>query len=601
MVESMDENVGRILDYLKTSGRDNNTIVVLMSDNGGLSTNSKSSKGGPTSNAPLRAGKAWVYEGGIREPMIIRWPGTTQKGSVCEVPVISTDFYPTILDMAGLPLKPNQHLDGLSLAGLLRGETDSLDRDALYFHFPHDHAVNSMGASGAVRMGDYKLVERFKNMDVELFNLRDDLGEQNDLSKTNPKLAAKLTQMLHDWRVKTGARMPTVTPDDNEGRGSSARQQRKSTERGKATRATGRNPMVENKPITISCEAVPGAEPDGVLVAQGGKAYGYSVYVQNGKPCFSVRVERKLTTVVSATAAPGSSFRTEAALGEGGAMVLRLNGAEVASGNAGGLITTQPGVGFSIGQDTHTPVGLYELPFAYPGKVSEVIVNGVNMATKFHTPKQDMEGLRANAEHNPELPNVLLIGDSISIGYTKPTIQMLKNTANVQRAPTNCGDTNSGLRGLKRWLGKTRWDVIHFNWGLHDLCYRHPDSKVQGRRDKANGTQAVPLDQYGKNLDELVQQLKRTGAKLIWASTTAVPEGEAGRVLGDDIKYNEVAAGIMKKHGVAINDLHALSASFNGTHSTAPGNVHFTKEGSVKLAEQVVKSVREAMLNAPLD
>ena len=140
-------------------------------------------------------------------------------------------------------------------------------------------------------------------------------------------------------------------------------------------------------------------------------------------------------------------------------------------------------------------------------------------------------------------------------------------------------------------LGETDWDVIHFNWGLHDLCYRHPDAKVYGNRDKVNGTIAVPLDQYEKNLETLVQRLKQTGATLIWASTTKVPEGEAGRNVGDDARYNAVAAKIMKKHGIAINDLHALSATFEPSLFTKPGDVHYTKQGSVRLAKQVTEAI----------
>ena len=138
---------------------------------------------------------------------------------------------------------------------------------------------------------------------------------------------------------------------------------------------------------------------------------------------------------------------------------------------------------------------------------------------------------------------------------------------------------------MKRWLGNTKWDVIHFNWGLHDLCYRNPESKVQGNRDKVNGTLSVPLEQYEKNLEELVKQLKATGAKLVWASTTVVPEGEAGRKLGDDIKYNGVAAKVMERHGIPTNDLHALSVSFNGKYSQR-GNVHYNKDGYAELGKR---------------
>ena len=190
------------------------------------------------------------------------------------------------------------------------------------------------------------------------------------------------------------------------------------------------------------------------------------------------------------------------------------------------------------------------------------------------------------------MPNVLIIGDSISIGYTQPVIDLLKGKANVQRAKANCGDTVRGKKSLKRWLGDTQWDVIHFNWGLHDLCYRDPKSKVQGNRDKVNGVQSVPLAQYKENLGFLVKELKATGATLIWASTTVVPEGEAGRVRGDEIKYNRAAADIMKEHGIIINDLHLLSSSFSGKYSP-PGDVHYSKQGSAKLAQQVAQHIRQ--------
>ncbi len=190
------------------------------------------------------------------------------------------------------------------------------------------------------------------------------------------------------------------------------------------------------------------------------------------------------------------------------------------------------------------------------------------------------------------LPRVLLIGDSISGGYTAMVREGLKETANVQRIRGNAQHTGTGLKMIDQWLGETKWDVIHFNWGLWDLCYRHPESKVQGKRDKVNGTLTYTLDQYEKNLDQLVTRLKKTGAKLVWASTTVVPPGEAGRTEGDDVKYNAAAARVMAKHGIVTNDLHKLSKSFPKDHFVAPGNVHYTKEGSKKLAQQVITSIR---------
>ncbi|MBN1818270.1 MAG: sulfatase [Sedimentisphaerales bacterium] len=208
MIEAMDQAVGKVLDSIEASGLADNTVVIFMSDNGGLST----SEGHPTSNLPLRAGKGWLYEGGIREPMIIRWPGVAKAGSACDEPVISTDFYPTLLDMAGLPATPKQHIDGRSMAPLLTGKMKSLKREAIYWHYPH--YGNQGGSPGsAIRAGDWKLIEFFEDNHVELYNLKKDISEQNNLAEKMPQKASQLRKMLHQWRKETGARMPTPNPN----------------------------------------------------------------------------------------------------------------------------------------------------------------------------------------------------------------------------------------------------------------------------------------------------------------------------------------------------------------------------------------------------
>ena len=201
----------------------------------------------------------------------------------------------------------------------------------------------------------------------------------------------------------------------------------------------------------------------------------------------------------------------------------------------------------------------------------------------------------ASTLHAEDLPRVLIIGDSISLGYTPHVIDAMKGKAVVQHNQGNAQHTGTGLQRLDQWIGDTQWDAIHFNWGLWDLCYRHPESKTQGHRDKVRGTLTTPLDQYEKNLDQLVTRLKKTDAKLIWAHTTTVPEGEAGRKVGDDDRYNEAATRVMKKHGVVINDLNALTDSFPADLFTAPGNVHFTTEGSKKLADAVAAKIAESL------
>jgi arylsulfatase A-like enzyme len=210
MVEAMDEAVGKVLTALKELGLDDNTVVFFMSDNGGLST----SEGHPTSNLPLRGGKGWLYEGGIREPMIIKWPGVTKGGSVCSEPVTSTDFYPTMLEMAGLPLKQSQHIDGLTLVPLLKRKGKH-GREAIFWHYPH-YGNQGGSPSSAVRAGDYKLIEWFEDDTVELYNLKDDIGEQNNLADKMPRKAARLKKMLSLWRKKVSARMPTPNPNSRE-------------------------------------------------------------------------------------------------------------------------------------------------------------------------------------------------------------------------------------------------------------------------------------------------------------------------------------------------------------------------------------------------
>ncbi len=209
MVESVDESVGRVMTRLSELGVDENTIVIFMSDNGGLST-FDSSPGAPTAVLPLRAGKGWLYEGGIREPMIVRWPGVTAPGSICTEVVTSTDFYPTMLAMAGLTQRPEQHVDGLNLVPVLRGR-GGLEREAVYWHFPHYHGSGNR-PGGAVRAGDWKLVEWYEDGNIELYNLRSDPGEAHDLAAAEPARAAELQAMLERWRRSVDARMPRPDP-----------------------------------------------------------------------------------------------------------------------------------------------------------------------------------------------------------------------------------------------------------------------------------------------------------------------------------------------------------------------------------------------------
>jgi len=200
-----------------------------------------------------------------------------------------------------------------------------------------------------------------------------------------------------------------------------------------------------------------------------------------------------------------------------------------------------------------------------------------------------------NARLQKPLPRVLIMGDSISIGYTPYVAEMLEGEVIVSHHKGNARHTGTGLEMLDQWIGKTKWDVIHFNWGLHDLCYRNPDSRARDNRDKINGTITTNLEQYERNLDQLVQRLEKNGAILIWAQTTVVPEGEAGRFVGDDRKYNEVAARIMNKYDIMIDDLYTLTRGFSPELFVGSGDVHYTKDGYRKIAAQVTDKIRAAL------
>ena len=197
----------------------------------------------------------------------------------------------------------------------------------------------------------------------------------------------------------------------------------------------------------------------------------------------------------------------------------------------------------------------------------------------------------APVKDDPRLPRVLLVGDSISIGYTLPVRDMLKGVANVHRVPTNCGPTSRGVESIQDWLGEGKWDVIHFNFGLHDLVYM--DAKGT-RVAPDQGKPQVAIDDYKKNLETIVAAMKKTGAKLIFATTTPVPKGEPIRVPDSDKEYNAAALEVMAKHGVQVNDLNALVRGRN-LDGQRPANVHFTDEGSKALAEQVSATIKKAL------
>jgi arylsulfatase A len=211
MIEELDDSVGRLLKKLEELKIADKTIVVFFGDNGGLEKNAK--------QTPLRSGKANLYEGGIREPLIVRWPGVVMPGSICGEPVISVDFFPTFLEILGLERKSSHVIDSVSLVPLL-AQSGGLNRKAIFWHYPHYHS-SSIGPCGAVRAGDYKLIEWFDETicgpgnEFELYNLKQDIGEQDNLAERMPEKTTELKEMLSAWRTKVNAQMLTPNPNYN--------------------------------------------------------------------------------------------------------------------------------------------------------------------------------------------------------------------------------------------------------------------------------------------------------------------------------------------------------------------------------------------------
>nr|WP_319509493.1 sulfatase [uncultured Draconibacterium sp.] len=210
LIETMDDAVGLVLTTLKELGLEENTVVIFTADNGGVASGDNYS----TSNLPLKGGKGYQYEGGIREPYFVKVPGLTEGGKTNSTPVTGTDFYPTILQLAGAQLRPDEHADGVSLLPLLKGE--SIPERPLIWHYPH-YGNQGGDPVSIIRLGDWKLIHYYETDTDELYNLRNDIEEQNDLSTENTDLTTKLHQQLFDYLIAVNARFPVENPNyDNE-------------------------------------------------------------------------------------------------------------------------------------------------------------------------------------------------------------------------------------------------------------------------------------------------------------------------------------------------------------------------------------------------
>ncbi len=195
----------------------------------------------------------------------------------------------------------------------------------------------------------------------------------------------------------------------------------------------------------------------------------------------------------------------------------------------------------------------------------------------------------------PPDKKVLIIGDSISIGYFPFVKDELKDIATVDHHKGNGQNTFNGLKNLKNWLGDTQWDVIQFNFGLWDLCYRSEHSTLQGKQDKLNGKPDTTPMQYRKNLQKIVALLEQTGAKLIFVSTTYVPEGEPGRFTKDVPLYNKIALEVMKAHHIQVNDIYKKSKKIVSKYPLKPENVHYSTEGYQLISQLILKDLKQAI------
>lgn len=204
MIESVDVSVRRVMDTLAELGLEDDTVVIFTSDNGGMWK--------ATDNSPLRGHKGTYWEGGVRVPLIIKWPGFGKRERIVDAPVIGMDLYPTLLEVAGLPMLPSQHLDAMNLAPLLRKQ-DTLDRDALYWHFPHYNNHPETMPQGSILKGNWKLIETFDPAGIQLYNLQMDPGESNDLALKKPELARQLLKELRQWRMDVDAELMKPNPD----------------------------------------------------------------------------------------------------------------------------------------------------------------------------------------------------------------------------------------------------------------------------------------------------------------------------------------------------------------------------------------------------
>ncbi len=374
MLSAMDDAVGAVLAKIRELGQEEKTLIFFLSDNGGPTAQTTSG------NGPLRGFKAQTWEGGIRVPYIIQWKGHLPAGKVDDRPVIQLDILPTALAAAGVELKPQWNLDGVNLLPYLDGSRSEPPHSALYWRF---------GGQLAIRKGDWKLVKapglaagaqalsgKASTDQAELYNLARDIGEKTNLATSEPAKFQELAAAWNAWNAELVE--PSWRPNAQPGRRGAARPAQVSNAPATGPWKTGDllgpadAPRIANRPLVISAEIDSGAG-DGVIVAQGGTANGYALYVENGKLAFALRTARQITVVSAPDPLDRGQLKLQAQLAQDGRVTLSVNGKQVADGAAPGLIPAQPARGLTVGSDTG-PVGNYGRPNTFPGKITRVRV-----------------------------------------------------------------------------------------------------------------------------------------------------------------------------------------------------------------------------------
>jgi arylsulfatase len=642
MVDEMDQGIGQIIETLEKTQRMDNTLILFLQDNGGCAEafgRGKNKTTGPraakpsltpmkkgelqtrmqptqtrdgfpmrtgpgvmpgpadtyigyglgwanVSNTPFREYKHWVHEGGISTPLIAHWPsGIKRKGELDHQPGHLIDIMATCVDIGkvnypdkkdGIKIKP---LEGKSLNTAFKGK--KIQREALYW----EHEGNQ-----AIRKGDWKLVSK-ENRPWELYNIKSDRSEINDLSGKMPDIVAELSKAYEEYADRAN-----VSPVGT-WRGK-PRVKKKLSEQEFFKLESGiqltqdKAPNILKRGIHLKGK-VKDLKSDGVIIAQGGDSQGFALIVHKNHLRYLTCVGGEITRTESKEVIGLSDFNFDVKMTPKGKVLLKVDNNLVGSGEVT-PVTAMPIDGLSVGSDPGGSVGEYAPDHSLDGKIN-ITLQLLPLKNNNKSRQPNKNALSA-IEDDPSLPRVLIIGDSISIAYTLPVRELLKGIANVHRPPVNCASTKHGIKGIEDWLGKNKWDVIHFNWGLHDLKYMGSNGENLVDPNSESSSQQVPIKNYTNNLIWLVERMKETGAKLIWRNTTPVPEGAKGRVVGDSENYNNAAMEVMSKYSIETNDLYNFAKN-NWGRVGREADVHFTPKGSKELAKLVAKSIEKHLKN----